>query len=183
MLELKSLSKAFFIVVFVSLMLTSIEVLIMCFLLPSDALEIKSVTCGGSKSLINLFARRWDGTCDGWTNELARKDIIADLKHLYSYIAISVAVLLFHPINKSSWISRVTVILTALFIFGCGQTHALDAYTTIHPIYNVSVELKSINGNISIIANFFVIYGLLRTVIVVNRRKSRLAELEKNLKT
>jgi len=120
------------------------------------------------------FARRWDGSCHGWNKELATANVIGSLKHWVAYCVMAFVVAVRHPIIKRDWVSHVTVYLTAAFIFGCGITHLIDAYTVFNPVYIFQTDFLNWNGNISLLSMPFVIYGLLRSVKIAVERKRKL---------
>lgn len=125
------------------------------------------------------FARRWDGGCNGWTNELARVHVWGDLLHWIAYCTMAYVIIRRHPIIKNDWVSFITVYLTGAFILGCGFTHLFDAYSTLDPAYVFQGWFKVCNGIVSISAEFFVVYGLLRAVKIARDRERRLKNVRK----
>ncbi len=85
-------------------------------------------------------------------------------------------ILMRHPIMKGSKYSRITVYLSSFFVFGCGITHLVEVYTVIQPAYEMQANINFINGLISVLATFFVVYGLLRSVAMSEKVKRTLEE-------
>lgn len=135
--------------------LSLIGVIIAYNLLPEDALS-KSMCCDTG------FSRKWDGTCGGWSEALATDFILGSLLHWYAYTTISIMIITRHPISTTDKGSAWTIYLTAAFVFGCGVTHLIAAYTALNPIYRFEVGYLIVNGIISVVAMLFVIYGLVR---------------------
>ena len=167
------MSRIYFRTVLVGFLTSAIGVLVAWLLLPLGAMDA-SIMCAPDG-----FARRWDGSCAGWTEGLAVKHLVGDLLHWWAYTTMAVVIAWHHPILKGDWKSWVTVNLTSIFIFGCGLTHLIEAYTVFNPMYIAQAGFKIANGVVSVAAMFFVIHGLLRSVALYEKR---LAELEKHRK-
>lgn len=150
--------------------LSAVGVLICYLMLPGDAFEINPT------GFIDGFARRWDGSCHGWTQTLAIEHIKGDLKHWWAYCTMSVVIATRHPITERNFRGYMTIALTSAFIMGCGITHLVDVYCVFDPRYIAQGFIKNLNGNISLVALFYVVYGLLRATDVIERRKARLKQ-------
>lgn len=111
------------------------------------------------------FARRWDGSCHGWTRELALTHIVGDLMHWIAYCSVSYVIARWHPVSRQKVTSRITITLVAVFVFGCGLAHLVEAYTVFNPIYELQSKIKIANGIISLIDLPLILYGLLFTLI------------------
>lgn len=155
--------------VFQGFIIATIGVLIAYLLLPDNSFDVRNY-CGG-------FARKWDGSCMGWTTSLATSFIIGSLLHWYAYTIISIMVWTRHPITRNNKYSAPTVILTGFFIFGCGVTHLLAAYTVLNPLYNAETYYLIFNGATSLLASFFVVYGLIRSSEVAKQFKIKLGNV------
>lgn len=162
----------FFSTILRSLIITILGIIIAYLLLQENVFEV-SGSCHN-----NGFARRWDGTCDGWTKELAIKVIRGNLLHWWAYTTIAMTIWLNHPILKGSITSFLTVYMSGAFVFGCGITHLMEAYTVLNPLYWVQAWLLEVNGWISVISMFYVVYGLLRVTIIANKRREQLSKLK-----
>lgn len=82
-----------------------------------------------------------------------------------------------HPIMRGEWSSQMSVYLTGAFVFGCGLTHLVDAYTVLHPLYNFQILFLLVNGVVSVVAMFFVIYGLIRSTIVAAMMREQMEKM------
>lgn len=119
------------------------------------------------------FARRWDGTCTGWTKDLATFHIAGDLILWHAYCWIPLSLLRLHPMPKSMLWGWVTLWLMALFIVGCGSVHLFDAYTVFVPVYWWSGAWKMYVGLFSELAAVFVSYSLvMATKLMAEREKA-----------
>lgn len=112
------------------------------------------------------FNRRWDGSALGWTKNLALQFLITDLIQWWAYVLISVTILIRHPLKSNNTVYKTIIWLTSAFIFTCGFTHLMDAYTVLHPLHRIEGWIKIISTLLSFVALFFISYGLIRSVIV-----------------
>lgn len=122
------------------------------------------------------FERRWDGTCGGWTRELAIVVGIANLLLWWAYSAIAVTILRLHPVVTTVPESRATVRLTGAFVMLCGLTHLMGAYTIVNPVYRFEAGVMFATALISDVSVFFVGAGLIR---VFEKRNAYVADLER----
>lgn len=149
-------------------------ILIAYLILPDPALAPDIQDMCGKESLVNGFARRWDGSCGGWTRQLAIQHIAGDLLHWISYATVSVLIFALHPVSKRRKWSKPTVYLTSSFVFLCGFLHLVDAYSVIYPEYILLGNLKLLNGIISFVSSILIAYGLTSITIQLRREKQQL---------
>ena len=110
---------------------SSIVVLFLYFTLPPNVWQTNPVAS---------FSRRFDGTCNGWTRNLALLDMGQNIGLWFVYCTMATVLLGHHPtpiaaVPSSKWTLR----LMAAFIVGCGFKHLVDAYTTLVPNYVMSL--------------------------------------------
>ena len=135
----------------------------------------------GSTYLDTGYARRWDGACTGWDKGLAMKFIIGDLMHWWAYVLISFMIITRHPIKKDIKGHAFTMWLTAAFIAGCGLTHLVSAYTVLNPVYKVQGWVNIVNGSVSVVAMFTVVYGLVKARSITDKQNTELTDGLKKL--
>ena len=171
-MEKSKITRDFWVAVLRGLLLSLLGVGVAYLLLPLNAF---------SESLCSAedfgFARKFDGSCQGWTSNLVRYFIVGSLLHWWAYVHIAYVIYRHHPILEGSRTSQIVIYLTSLFILGCGVSHLIAAYTAIHPVYSVEVVWLVVNGIISCLAMLYVTYGLLRTVIATRDINKNLDEL------
>ena len=126
----------------------------------------------------NDFARRWDGTCSGWTQGLAKEHLVGDLLAWWGYVTITVIIWKLHPTMKAFPRSKITVALVGLFIMLCGATHLFEALSVFNPVYVFTGQFKIFSGVVGGIALVFIADGLTRAFRVVEERRRRAEELE-----
>ena len=154
------------------LLITLFGIAVCFFLLPQNAFIIDA-NCH-----LNGFARRWDGSCSGWTQGEALFHVIGDLLHWWAYATAAMVILRLHPIMAKVPSSRAAVYLMVAFIFGCGITHLFEAYTTFNPVYIFQGWFKLVNGIVSIIGAYFIAHALVRAFAEVMKRRKQLEEFE-----
>ena len=135
------------------MVIAAIGVIVMYLLLPENVFDENCCAHTG-------FARRWDGTCGGWTRDLAMLHITGDLFHWHSYVTASMVILQHHPIMSRVKYSGAAVYTMVAFIFGCGLTHLFEAYATFHPVYYFTGWFKLFNGVVSEFGQYFIAYSL-----------------------
>lgn len=178
------------IVIILGLSSSTVIGLIAYITLPAGSLEVNDSVICGVNDRFNGIARKWDGTCSGWTNEMARSYVFHSLKFFVAYNIISIMLLLAHPIKWNKPWSVAAVILPSAFVFACGLVHLFDAYTVFYPIYNTQISFMKWSGWISLIASAFVVFGLeksgrhkivdLEDNVDVEKEKLALENLNKN---
>lgn len=142
-----------------SLFITFLSLLICYLLLPDWVWDTHNdMTCHSG------FARRWDGTCNGWTKALAQQFILGDLMHWHAYLTVSIFIFIYHPIK--SVLHAAAIYATCLFILGCGGTHLFDIYTIFNPVYNAQGWYMIVNGIISEYAMIFVLIVLVKQSVI-----------------
>lgn len=124
------------------------------------------------------FARRWDGGCSGWTQDLAILHMTGDLLQWWAYVTISFVVARLHPIMWEVPSAPVAVLFMILFIFGCGLTHLFNAYSVLYPVYRATGTFLVINGVVSVLAAIAVAHALVSAFAMVAKKDARLEELE-----
>lgn len=147
-------------VIFMGTMISLIMILVVYYTLPSGALEVNENVMCGVNDMFNGVSRKWDGTCAGWTNEMARSYVYHNLKFFLAYNIISVMILARHPIQWNKPWSVGATFLSAAFVFTCGLAHLFDVYTVFNPIYEIQIAYLFGSSWVSIIASAFVVYGL-----------------------
>lgn len=106
------------------------------------------------------FASRWEGTCTGWTKRESVVHILGNLLHWWSYCSISFVFWRLHPTMSAVPYSRATIILVGWFIFGCGFSHLVSAFSVFFPWYFLEGRCLIVNGIFSCVAAVFVAYAL-----------------------
>ena len=124
------------------------------------------------------FARRWGGGCGGWTNGLAMFHLCGMLAHWWAYTTAAFVILRLHPILEGVPEARIAVYLMVAFIFGCGVTHLLDAYTMFNPVYRQTGVFLFLNSIVSVLGAIFIAKALVRTFAVVAMKRKRAERLE-----
>lgn len=181
----KEVFKKFLITMIIGTFITLVGVAIAYWALPDGALETTAAAChaaGESHGYLDTgFARKWDGSCTGWTRGLSLKFILSDLMHWWAYVLISLMILTRHPSTSNGIGYKVVIWLSGAFIFGCGVTHLVGAYTVINPLYEMQGWVNLANGIVSVIAMIFVVYGLIRSVVASKERDEELKQGLSNL--
>ena len=111
-------------------------------------------------ALVNGFARKWDGSCYGWYNNLAARHMISDAMAFVLYYSIAYFIVFFHPILDNGTITRVSMAFMGLFILCCGTIHYLDAISVVYPLYEEMATLKEISNSITTVTLVFLGLGL-----------------------
>jgi len=148
-------------------------VIILYLFIPSGSFDLVNTCCEFD------FARRYDGTCGGWTTSLALFHVTGDLMHWWAYTTAAAILFQLHPIMAKVPSSRTAVYLMVAFIFGCGLTHLMEAYATFHPVYVFTGWFKFINAIISCVGAYFIAHALVRAFKEVKRQRDRLENLNK----
>ncbi len=156
----------------------SIGVGLLCLtLLPG--LEAKPANLGGV--LDNDFARRWDGTCSGWTRPLATFHVVSDLLLWNAYVVIALVMWRLHPIIKRVPTHRMTVSVICIIFLTCGATHLFSAYSVFNPIYVFDGVLKTLAGLIGAFGAVYIAHDLVTVFDVIEEEHCRLKVLEAKL--
>jgi hypothetical protein len=127
------------------------------------------------------FARRWDGSCGGWTNDEVLRHVAGNVLHWWSYVTIAFVIWRLHPPMRTVPYSSVTLFLTGLFVIGCGLGHLSGIMTAFWPAYRLEGSWLLINGVISSVATVFVAFSLTKAFDVVFQRRAKVAEMEQEL--
>lgn len=89
------------------------------------------------------FASRWNGTCNGWTRELAIAHITTDVLIWLSYMAIPILLIKLIKVRKDLPFNFF-ISLFAIFIISCGLTHLAAVITSFYPLYYMDFWIKAI---------------------------------------
>lgn len=165
----KEIVQKFLTTFFYGTFIAFLGVLAAYWMLPPNVFETASILSSENVSLGYLdtgFNRRWDGSSLGWTKGLALQFLITDLLQWWAYVLISVTILIRHPLKTNVTVYKTIIWLTSAFVFSCGFTHLMDAYTVLHPLYHIEGWVKIISAILSFIALLFISYGLIRSVII-----------------
>lgn len=147
--------------------------------LPPDYLVQKPADCCGLLS--NEFARRWDGTCSGWTQSLATFHVVNDLLLWTAYVIISLVMWRLHPIIKRVPTARITVPLICSVFLTCGAAHLFSAYVVFNPIYVFDGAFKMFAGVIGVFGALYVAHDLVTVFDKIEGEHRRLRVLEARL--
>ena len=105
--------------------------------------------------MLEFFRRLFDsdfmphGTCFLWQPGVLWLNVISDVTITLAYLVISLQLLYFIRRRRDmpfSWIFG----MFGLFIFGCGATHAMGAWTVWHGVYRLSGVIKAITALASV---------------------------------
>lgn len=129
----------------------------------------------------NNFARRWDGTCTGWTRDLATFHVVSDLLLWNAYVLIALVMWRLHPIIKRVPTARVTVPLICAVFLTCGATHLFSAYVVFNPIYVFDGAFKVFAGVIGAFGAVYIAHDLVTVFDRIEDERSRLKVLEARL--
>jgi hypothetical protein len=147
--------------------------------LPSGFLDAKPANPGGLFD--NAFARRWDGTCTGWTKELATFHVVSDFLLWNAYVVIALVMWRLHPIIKRVPTARITVPLICSVFLTCGATHLFSAYVVFNPIYVFDGAVKAFAGVIGVLAAVYIAHDLVTVFDRIEVEHSRMKVLEARL--
>lgn len=121
--------------------------------------------------VVSEFARRWDGTCSGWTRPINWIHLIGNVTHWWSYCTIAFVFWRLHPPLRTVPYSQITILTVGWFIIGCGVGHLIQIMTTFHPMYRTEGWWLVGNGVVSVVATVFVAFSLTRAFEVVTARR------------
>lgn len=127
------------------------------------------------------FARRWDGTCTGWSKYESTKHIIGGLFHWYAYILAAVVMARLHPVVSTVRSAKIALVLIVLFFIGCGGSHLYDVTTIFYPAYNYSGWFLIINGIISYLGAVFIAISLIDAFSQVKEKRKKIEKMEQSL--
>ncbi|MCA8986282.1 MAG: hypothetical protein KDA78_01485, partial [Planctomycetaceae bacterium] len=157
----------------------ALGVLLFWWTLPADYLQARPPNYGGL--LHNGFARRWDGTCSGWTSSLAGFHAMSDVLLWMAYVNIAVVMWRLHPILRRLPTTRITVPLISCVFLSCALTHLLSAYVVFNPIYLFDAVLKNLSGLIGVVGAIYIAHDLVSVFGLIEAEQNRLKTIEKNL--
>ncbi len=123
------------------------------------------------------FARRFDGGCSGWSQDLAIRMAVAEVVSWYAYVTIAFVLYRLHPAPRYLKHTKLTIVaIYWLFIF-CGSTHLMTAYCCFHPVYNMSVLLIYLNTLAAYLGAFRIAYSLAFAFMIMKRTKQRVDKI------
>ena len=157
----------------------TVGIVLLWLTLPSDFLDHVPPAQGGLFD--NAFARRWDGSCTGWTQSLATFHVIGDLLLWNAYVVISLVMWRLHPIIKRVPTARITVPLICSVFLTCGAVHLFSAYAVFNPIYVFDGVFKTFAGVIGLCAAVYIAHDLVTVFDVIEKEHYRLKILEAKL--
>lgn len=99
------------------------------------------------------FAARADGSCTGWSEELAAIDAVAHVFIGLTYIAISV-VLWRSMLNTAIIPKPVARAAFLAFIFVCGVGHIISAVTNYWPVYRLMIVWDFFTAGVGLVGLF-----------------------------
>lgn len=126
------------------------------------------------------FSRRFDGGCNGWTRELAIWDMVQNIGLWYAYCTMATVIRRLHPVPEELF--KTTHMLMVGFIVGCGFKHLVDAYTTLVPVYEMSIVVGYSVAGVSFAALWFISVSLHRARVHSACNRQQLQEFQNALK-
>lgn len=89
--------------------------------------------------------------CGDWPWSLIWTHSMADLATWIAYVTLSACCIIVASRRSEYRERRLIAALFAVFIFACGQTHAMDALTFVWPIYRFEALVKMLTAIVSLV--------------------------------
>ena len=158
----------------------SLAVALFLFAIP---IEVAMPTPGGfwSKLFIADFASRWEGSCSGWTSDVAVVHIVGNLLLWWAYVTIATVMARLHPILQSVTYSGYTLLLICAIFVSCGATHLFDAWTFFHPLYRATGLFLILSGLIGLVGAVLVAHSLDAAFAIVHSKDLQAEAMAKRL--